>query len=133
VGGGLKPAGQAAEKPHEAIQLMTSSAAMPMADSTVRRIGRLLGWISIFATLALLGPGVIATARADEPAAGPSCPAARDANEHTVVGLEQMLQSLSAAAVEQGDANGDVVTLNTRGYNYTSTLATPPPEPPERH
>ncbi len=101
-----------------------------MADSMVRRIGRLLGWLSLFATLALLSPGVVATARADEAASGPSCPAAREGDENAVVGLEQMVERLREAS-EQGDAPGDVVTLNTRGFNYATPLA-PPPEQPER-
>ena len=105
---------------------------MPVADSMVRRIGRLLGWLSLFATLALLSPGVVATARADEQASGPSCPAAREGDEHTVTGLEQMVERLRAESTEQGDATGDVVTLNTRGFNYTTPLAPPPPQQPEQ-
>ena len=97
----------------------------------MRRIGRLLGWLCLFATLALLSPGVVATARADELASGPSCPAAREADEHSVVGLEQMIERLRAEASENGGAPGEVVTLNTRGFNY-ATPAPPPPEQPER-
>ena len=112
---------------------MTSSVAMPVVDSPIRRIGRLLGWLSLFATLALLSPGVVATARADEPesASGPSCPAAAEGDEHTVVELEQMVEALRAEASEHGDGKGDVVTLNTRGWNYATPLA-PPPETPDR-
>jgi hypothetical protein len=95
----------------------------------MRRIGRLLGWLSLFATLALLSPGVVATARADELASGPSCAVAREGDEHTVVGLEQMIEALRAES-ERGDAPDDVVTLNTRGWNYATPLA-PPPEQPE--
>lgn len=98
----------------------------------MRRIGRLLGWLSLFATLALLSPGVVATARADELASGPSCPAAREGDEHTVAGLEQMIERLRAEASENGGEQGDVVTLNTRGWNYATPLAPPPPEQPER-
>jgi hypothetical protein len=104
---------------------------MPVVDSPMRRIGRLLGWLSLFATLALLSPGVVATARADESAAGPSCPAAAEGDEHTVVGLEQMIEVLRAQESERGDEQGDVVTLNTRGWNYATPLA-PPPEQPDR-
>ena len=111
---------------------MTSSATMPLVDSRIRRIGRLLGWLCLFATLALLSPGVVATARADELAAGPSCPEAREANEHSVVGLEQMIERLRAEASESGGAQGEVVTLNARGFNYAAPLAPPPPEQPER-
>jgi hypothetical protein len=110
---------------------MTSSLAMPVVDSRIRRIGRLLGWISLFATLALLSPGVVATARADDLAAGPSCPAASAGDEHNVVELEQMIERLRAETAERGDSQGDVVTLNTRGWNYATPVA-PPPEQPER-
>ena len=97
----------------------------------MRRIGRLLGWLALFATLALLSPGVVATARADESAAGPSCPAATEGDEHTVVGLEQMIEVLRTQESERGDGQGDVVTLNTRGWNYATPLA-PPPEQQDR-
>ena len=107
---------------------MTSSAAMSTADSGLRRIGRLLGWLSLFATLALLGPGVL-TARADEQASGPACPAAQEGDEHSVAGLEQMIERLRAEASETGAAGG-VVSLNTRGFNY-ATPAPPPPQQPE--
>ena len=111
---------------------MTSLAAMPaVVDSRLRRIGRLLGWLSLFATLALLSPGVVATARADEMASGPSCPAAREGDEHTVVELEQMIERLRAEASENGGEPGGVVSLNTRGWNYGTPLA-PPSEQPER-
>jgi hypothetical protein len=108
---------------------MTSLTAMPMVDSRIRRIGRLLGWISLFATLALLSPGVIATAHAEELPAGPSCPAAAEGNENTVTGLEQMVDRLRAEAAERGDTSGNVVTLNTRGFNYSNTPT--PSSPPE--
>jgi len=112
---------------------MTSSAAMPVVDSPMRRIVRLLGWLSLFATLALLSPGVVATARADELPAGPTCPVAREGDEHTVVGLEQMIEKLGAKAAESGDSSDGVVTLNTRGFNYTTRLSPPPADPPDRH
>ena len=110
---------------------MTSLTAMPMMDSRLRRIGRLLGWISLFATLALLSPGVIATAHAEELPAGPSCPAAAEGNENTVTGLEHMVDRLRAEAAEHGDPSGSVVTLNTRGFNYPNIATPAPAEPPE--
>jgi len=111
---------------------MTSLAAMPVIDSRMRRIGRMLGWLALFATLALLSPGVIATANAEE-LSGPSCPAAQEGgDENTVAGLEQMIDRLRAEASESGEASGDVVTLNTRGFNYATPLAPPPPEQPKR-
>ena len=109
---------------------MTSLTAMPMMDSRLRQIGRLLGWISLFAMLALLSPGVIATANAEELPAGPSCPAAAEGNENTVTGLEQMVDRLRAEA-EHSDSSGSVVTLNTRGFNYSNTATPAPAGPPE--
>ncbi len=93
----------------------------------MRRIATLLGWISLFATLALLSPGIVATARADEAAApaGPSCPVSRDADEHTAAGLEQMIEQLRADVTEQTGSPAGVVSLNTRGYNYVNTAARP--------
>ena len=108
---------------------MTSLAATPMLDSRMRRIGRLLGWISLFATLALLSPGVIATANAEE-LSGPACSAAQEGDETTVTGLEQMIDQLRAEAAEHGDGSGDVVTLNTRGFNYVNSAG---PKPSEQH
>jgi hypothetical protein len=37
---------------------------MPSGAPTLRRLALLLGWFSMFATLALLSPGVVATASA---------------------------------------------------------------------
>jgi hypothetical protein len=96
----------------------------------MRRIGRMLGWLSLFGTLALLSPGVIATANAEELVSGPSCPAAEEGDEHTVAGLEQMVERLRAEGAEHNGPGG-VVTLNTRGFNY-ATPAPPPSEQPER-
>jgi hypothetical protein len=94
----------------------------PSIEPTLRRIATLLGWISLFATLALLSPGVVATANAEEsePAAGPSCPASREGDEHTVAGLEQMIEGLRGDAAARDDSASGVVSLNTRGYNYTN-------------
>lgn len=109
---------------------MTSLAAMPVIDTRMRRIGRLLGWLSLFATLALLSPGVIATAHAEE-LSGPACPAAQEGDENTVVGIEQVMDQLRAEASERGDASGGVVTLNTRGFNYVNSAGPKPAEQPE--
>ena len=109
---------------------MTSLAAMPVLDTRMRRIGRLLGWLALFATLALLSPGVVATANAEE-LSGPSCPVAQQGDEDTVIGLEQMLDQLRAEAGQRGEGSGDVVTLNTRGYNYVNSAVPQPSEQPE--
>ena len=111
---------------------MTTTSPMPSGAPVLRRIAVLLGWLSLLATLALLSPGIVATANADEPtAAGPSCPISREADEHTAADLSSMIERLrSQAAEREGDA-GDVVSLNTRGFNY-GTTATPPPQADRR-
>ena len=108
---------------------MTASAARssrPSADLLLRRVAALLGWISLFATLALLSPGVVATANAEEakPAAGPSCPAARDGDERSAAALSQMIERLRAETAESDGAADGVRTLNTRGFNYATTART---------
>jgi hypothetical protein len=99
-------------------------------DPMLRRIAALLGWISLFATLALLSPGVVAIANAaeSEPEAGPSCPASRLDDEHGVIGLERMVEGLRADAAARDDGSTGVVSLNTRGYNYTNASASPEPK-----
>jgi hypothetical protein len=58
---------------------MTSPSASAVPGSVVRRLAAVLGWLSLFAALALLSPGVLATANAEEAAfAVPSCQAAAD-------------------------------------------------------
>lgn len=99
---------------------MTAPSPMPSGAPVLRRIALLLGWLSLLATLALLSPGIVVTANADEPTAGPSCPVSREADEHTAAELSQMIERLrSEVAGRKGDA-GDLVSLNTRGYNYPS-------------
>jgi hypothetical protein len=95
------------------------------AEPLVRRIATLLGWISLFATLALLSPGVVATASADETAAaGPSCQMREQNDETSALELEQMMERLRDAATDREPVNG-VVSLNTRGYNYPRSSAPP--------
>jgi hypothetical protein len=53
---------------------MAASPPTPSAESILRRIGVVLGWLSLFATLALLSPGIVATANADEPASSLQTP-----------------------------------------------------------
>jgi len=113
---------------------MTASAARPSRpspDLMLRRVGALLGWISLFATLALLSPGVVATANAEEraPAAGPACPAARDGDERSAADLSQMIERLRAEASERDSGADDVRPLNTRGFNYPTTARAVQPEP----
>ncbi|HKA14317.1 MAG TPA: hypothetical protein VKH41_04810 [Myxococcota bacterium] len=102
---------------------MAASTVRPPTPSCdlLRRIAVLLGWISLFATLALLSPGVVATANAEEPAAGPSCPAAREGDEHTAADLSQTIERLRAEAAEVDGSAGGVRPLNTRGFNYANT------------
>jgi hypothetical protein len=109
-----------------------SSTSMLSAQPVLRRIATLLGWLSLFATLALLSPGVVATARADEPvAAGPSCPISRERDERTVEELSRTIEMLRAQLADR-DSAGEAEVMNTRGYNY-GARATPPQagsEPP---
>lgn len=100
---------------------MTAPSPMLSGAPVLRRIAVLLGWLSVFATLALLSPGVVATANAEEVAtatAGPSCPIAREADEHTAAELSQMIERLRSEVAERQGDGGGVVSLNTRGYNY---------------
>ena len=86
----------------------------------LRRFAVLLGWLSLFLTLALLSPGVVATANAEEAAqqAGPSCPDRAEADERTVEQLDSMVERLRAETAEAEDDGSGAVSLNTRGYNY---------------
>jgi hypothetical protein len=43
---------------------MTTPSPMTSGEPVLQRIALLLGWLSLFATLALLSPGVVATATA---------------------------------------------------------------------
>ena len=105
-----------------------SSPATPSAEPLVRRIATLLGWISLFATLALLSPGVVATASADEvAAAGPACQISEENDERSALELEQMIERLRDNVADRQPVNG-VVTLNTRGYNYARSTEPPPAE-----
>lgn len=102
-------------------------ASFPTSSGTMiwRRLAALLGWLSLFATLALLSPGVVATANAEEGApetAGPSCPASAQADEVTVEELSQMIERLRSEAAEGKADAGGVVSLNTRGYNYPTGM-----------
>ena len=95
------------------------------AAPVLRRFAVLLGWLSLFLTLALLSPGVVATANAEEAAqqAGPSCPGTAEADERSVEQLDSMIERLRAGAAEAEDDGSGVVSLNTRGYHYpTGTL-----------
>jgi len=85
----------------------------------LRRFATLAGWLSLFATLALLSPGVVA--RADQATGnagpGPSCQADQS-GEQMSMALAQMIERLRAQAETVDGSDGHVVVLNTRGYNY---------------
>src|SRR5687767_14330151 len=105
---------------------MTALSQTPSGALAWRRLVVTLGWLSLFATLALHSPGVVATANADEiaaeQAAGPSCPASAEADEANVEALSQMVERLRSDVAEgEADADG-VVSLNTRGYNYPTGM-----------
>jgi hypothetical protein len=154
VGRGLKVVRRRAEntpqEPFERTREICMTAPFPMLSGAVvlRRIALLLGWLSVFATLALLSPGIVATASAEEKAAnraqraqvsrsepqaseghevgerrpadqaGPSCPVSREANEHTAAELSEIIERLRSEVAERQGDGGGVVSLNTRGYNY---------------
>jgi len=105
---------------------MTSTSPPVDPGLLLRRLATLVGWLCLFATLALLSPGVVATARADQAAgnAGPSCQADPGGEEMAMV-LAQMIDRLRAQAETQDGTPGGVMGLNTRGYNY----GTPAPAP----
>ena len=108
----------------------TSAPADPgllLRSPLLRRLVTLVGWLCVFATLALLSPGVVATARADQAAgdAGPSCQAAGPSDEQMSIALAQMIERLRARADTQGGSASDVMGLNTRGYNYGEPVPAP--------
>ncbi len=94
----------------------------------LRRAGAWLGWLSLFATLALLSPGVRAIARADALAGepGPSCQA--NSGDRTAAELARVIERLRAQAELQGADQGGVVVLNNRGYHYAAEPAASLPE-----
>jgi hypothetical protein len=98
---------------------MTATSISPIEDSLLRRrLVALIGWLSVFLTLALLGPGVIA-ARADDVPAGPSCQdGGGPSAEQQLVELEQVVAAMRAQAEARGEDPSDIVVLNNRGYNY---------------
>jgi hypothetical protein len=105
---------------------MTSSSPISSSNPLLRRIVLILGWLSLVATLALLSPGVVLTANAEEaePAAaiaGPSCPIASAADERTSVELAHMIERLRTEVAEKR-SDGGVVSLNTTGFNYPTGL-----------
>jgi hypothetical protein len=105
---------------------MAASSPNPSSAAVLRRIALILGWLSLVATLALLSPGVVMTANAEEAepaaaAAGPSCPIASAVDEQTSVELAQTIEHLRSEVAER-PSDGGVVSLNTHGYNYPTGL-----------
>ncbi len=101
---------------------------------------QILGWLALLASVALLSPGVVATANAEPLAAGieagPSCPAGASPDQ-VAAQLEQVVQRLrreaeSAAAVAGEPGDDAVIVLNSRGYNYPSGLSPTDPAAPRR-
>jgi hypothetical protein len=128
-----RPADNTPQDPFERIREVCMSAPAPMSSSAaviLRRAALLLGWLSLLATLALLSPGIVATASASDPVdeAGPSCPISRDGDEHTAAELSQMIERLRSEVADRKGDGGGAVSLNTRGYNYPTGI----PREPER-
>lgn len=105
---------------------MTFTAPTPTPHRFAREV---LGWLSLALMLALLSPGVALRAGAEAPhsalPAGPSCPAAADA-QTTPLQLESWMAQVRALA-QNTPGEGEVADgtmLNSRGYNYG-----PPPMP----
>ena len=105
--------------------MTATSSPLLAASPIVRRMAAIVGWLCVIATLALLSPGVVATARADEaqspPAAGPVCKAPEQAAEESVLSLGSTIEQMRAqrARARAADPN-EVRVLNGRGYNYGS-------------
>jgi hypothetical protein len=116
---------------------MTATSSPLLASSPiVRRIAAIVGWLCVIATLALLSPGVVATARADQaqsaPAAGPVCKAPEQAAEEAALSLGNTIEQLRAQELARGGDPGDFVVLNGRGYNYAPQPNPLQPEPAQR-
>jgi hypothetical protein len=103
--------------------MAATSSALVSASPILRRLAAIVGWLCVIATLALLSPGVVATARADEmqspPASGPTCKAPEHAAEESMISLNGAIERIHTRALAQpGDAGDDYIVLNGRGYNY---------------
>jgi hypothetical protein len=104
------------------------------ATPIVRRLAAIVGWLCVIATLALLSPGVVATASADQsaPATGAACKTAERNSEELSIAWSQSIERLGAEAVGHGNDPSDVVPLNTRGYNYVPQPIAPQTAGPQR-
>jgi hypothetical protein len=116
--------------------MTATSTPLLTARPVLRRLAAIVGWLCVIATLALSGPGVVATARADEaqsaPAAGQVCRAPERAAEESVISIGISLERLRAQALARGGDPDEVVMLNGRGYNYSPEPLPLPPEATER-
>ena len=113
---------------------MTATSSPLIALSpVVRRLAAIVGWLCVIATLALLSPGVVATARADEaqspPESGPVCRAPEQAAEESMLTISDSIERLRARQMARGsDPRDEYVVLNNRGYNYGPQPLQPEPE-----
>ena len=96
----------------------------------VRRAASALGWLCVLTTLALTGPGVVATAKGEPAvnASGPTCEVSQRSSETTAVELARMIERLRSDAAAQVDPSEDVVVLDNSGFNYRPQ----PPAPAEQ-
>jgi len=91
------------------------------------RAGTIGGWLAVFATLALLSPGV-RVVRADEAGPvseapqGPTCSDTSDRPD-PIASLEHAIELARQQALLHGAQadEGEVVMLNNRGFNYPSS------------
>jgi len=100
--------------------------------TTARRVFDVIGWLSLFATLALCAPGVVVTASAESAApetAGPSCGVAERSGEAAIVNLHRMMERLKADAAQNQDPSNEVVALDNNGFSYPITPGGQPPTP----
>jgi hypothetical protein len=106
------------------------------ASPILRRVAAIVGWLCVLATLALLSPGVVATARADQaqapPESGPVCRAPEQAAEESVISLGNAIERLRARELERGGDPDEYVVLNGRGYNYGPQPNPLQPDPAQR-
>jgi hypothetical protein len=106
------------------------------------RAGTIGGWLAVFATLALLSPGV--RVRADEAGPVSEVPQGPTCSDHTprpdpIASLEQAIelarqQAMRRASQPGASSDDEVVMLNNRGFNYGSNgLPEGAPAPSDAH
>ncbi len=103
--------------------MAATSSALVSTSPILRRLVAIVGWLCVIATLALLSPGVVATALADEeqspPESGPTCRAPEDAAEQSIISMDSAIERIRTRGLTQtSDSRDEYIVLNGRGYNY---------------